>query len=299
MLSIFLPTYNCASFVQTTIESVLAQSYPNFELLCVDDGSTDDTLLVLNRLASHDARIRVFTKANEGCVPYAWNYIFPHLQGEFTLYLSHDDVLPTDYLEVLVKQITPTTDAVISSVVFFQHDMQIPEPQYAQLNTQNDLTGRPTQTGRQAFLDMLNYDIPGFALWRTSLIRSIGMPTESFNSDEAMQRIWALNCRNVAFAGVKFGYRQSDASITKGLKPYHFNSLLTQKRLLNELKWTEFLFDKRVHRFVKHFLRSWIYLVRQYWAHRKCYSCSEKMMIERAIRLKSETSDLKLKTYNL
>ena len=283
MISIFLPTYNCASFVSQTIDSILSQTYSDFELLCVDDGSTDETLSVLHNFASSDRRIQVFSKVNQGSVPYSWNFIFPHLNGEYTLYLSHDDYLPCTFLTDMLSCATSNVDAVIASVRFFETDYFSPEERYSELNQKNDMSNKPTISGRKAFLQMLNYNIPGFALWRTNLIKQIGMPTESFNSDEAMQRIWALNCRTVAFSDAKFGYRQSDSSVVKGLKAYHYASLLTQKRILKELSCSELLFNAYAHRFEWQFLRSLLYLTRQFLKRRKEYSATEQNNIKQIL----------------
>ncbi len=110
---------------------------------------------------------------------------------------------------------------------------------------------------------MLNYDIPGFALWRTSMIREIGMPTEAFNSDEGMQRIWALNSNKVAIdSSAKFYYFLTERSITRGLNPYHLSGLKTQKRLLKEtfsngIWWR---YPKATFRFVWQYFKSYRYL---------------------------------------
>ena len=175
---------------------------------------------------------------------------------------------------------TSDVDAVIASVRFFETDYFSPEQQYSELNRKNDMSKKPTISGRKAFLQMLNYDIPGFALWRTNLIKQIGMPTESFNSDEAMQRIWALNCREVAFSSACFGYRQSGNAIVKGLKAYHYASLLTQKRILKEFSYSDFLFNAYAHRFEWQFLRSLLYLTRQFLKRRNVYSATEQSNIK-------------------
>ena len=284
MISIFLPTYNCSAFVGPTIESILSQSYADFELVCVDDGSTDDTVARLNDYASHDGRIRVLTKPNEGSVPFSWRFVFPHLRGEFTLYMSHDDVVEKDYLLTMVAaQASAKADVVISSCVFFETDMEAPEEAYAGLNARNDMSGRAAVSGREAFRLMLNYDIPGFGLWRTSLIRAVGMPVESFNSDEAMQRVWARMAGVVAFSGARFGYRQSGGSIVKGLKPYHYASLLSQRRLLAEVPLMEMFTVAAVRRFFIHFVKSLVYLTRQYVALRSGYSVEQRAAVSRVL----------------
>lgn len=241
MVSIFIPTYNSSELISETLDSLLSQTYKDIEILCVDDESRDNTIEILRTYALKDNRIQIFQKKNQGAVPYSWNYIYPHLHGSFTLYMSHDDLLLNDTIQKMMKVVRTDTeiDCVIPSLVFFEKDINHPEHQYVEKNKANDMSNHLTVNGKQAFNEMLDYSIPGFALWRTSLIREIGMPTESFNSDEAMQRIWALNCRKVAFSDAQFGYRQSSESIVKGLKPYHFFSLATNLRLFKAMMSTD------------------------------------------------------------
>ncbi|WP_270982694.1 glycosyltransferase family 2 protein [Campylobacter helveticus] len=64
-ISIIMPCYNSAKWVDKAIESVLNQTYSNWQLICVDDGSSDETLEILQRYANKDDRILVLHKENE------------------------------------------------------------------------------------------------------------------------------------------------------------------------------------------------------------------------------------------
>ena len=259
LVSVFIPTYNASKCIDATLQSVLGQTYENLEVWLVDDKSTDDTVAKLEAWKKKDARVHVLAKEeNEGFVPFSWNRVFPHLKGDFTLYMSHDDFLASNCIKLLVdKQQKTGADAVIPDCVFDYEDCR-------QVSSDIKKFKRILMNGKRAFAEMLNYDIPGFALWRTSLIRSIGMPTEAWNSDEGMQRIWALNCKHgVAFCPrAKFYYFITTASITKGLKPYHKTGLLTQKRLLKEALrngiW--FRYPHKFFRFWFQYLKSYVYL---------------------------------------
>lgn len=265
MVSIFVPTYNVSELFEGTLRSILSQTCSDLEVWLVDDASTNDTPALLDAWAAKDGRIHVIHKEqNEGFVPYSWNRVFPLLQGEWTLYLSHDDLLAPDCVEQLLKAVAAKgVDCAIPSCIGFEQDWQHPEPSLDAFNRTNNIHCHEQLSGRQAFARMLNYDIPGFALWRTSLIRTLGMPTEAFNSDEGMQRIWALHCQQVVLCpDAKFYYRIVPGSITKGLKPYHRTSLLTQRRLLHEafragIWWR---YPKPVLKFFVQYLRSWRYL---------------------------------------
>ncbi|MBQ0142603.1 MAG: glycosyltransferase family 2 protein [Prevotellaceae bacterium] len=233
-VSVFIPTYNAASCIEKTLRSVLEQTYSNLEVWVVDDCSTDNTREILQALAEQDSRVKLlFKEKNEGFVPYSWNRVFPLLNGDFTFYMSHDDQISPDCIERLVRTQEETgADTVIPDCVFTYEDGR----QKSSFEGKDNFRYLLCLSAKSAFAKMLNYDIPGFALWRTSLIQKIGMPTEAFNSDEGMQRIWALNSNMVAIdSSAKFYYLLTERSITRGLKPYHLTGLKTQKRLLNTI----------------------------------------------------------------
>ena len=89
LISVITPTYNRAAFLAEAIDSVLAQSFQNFELLIVDDGSTDDTQTVVNNY-KHDARVVYQFQENQG-QSVARNNALHHSRGEFICFLDSDD----------------------------------------------------------------------------------------------------------------------------------------------------------------------------------------------------------------
>lgn len=66
LVSVIVPAYNAAGFISRCVESITSQSYPELEILLLNDGSTDDTLAVCRKLAAADSRIRVVDKPNTG-----------------------------------------------------------------------------------------------------------------------------------------------------------------------------------------------------------------------------------------
>jgi glycosyltransferase involved in cell wall biosynthesis len=91
LVSVIIPVYNGAEFIAAAVESAAAQTYRNLEILVVDDGSTDDTLATLHRLALTDPRIRVIAQPNAG-VAAARNHAIAEARGEFIAPLDADDL---------------------------------------------------------------------------------------------------------------------------------------------------------------------------------------------------------------
>lgn len=112
LISIITPTYNRADFIAEAVESVLAQTYPHFEFLIVDDGSTDHTDKVLEPYLN-DERIRLFRQENQG-QSVARNVALDEAKGEFICFLDSDNYWPAAKLEQQVRifEQFPTTDVL-------------------------------------------------------------------------------------------------------------------------------------------------------------------------------------------
>lgn len=94
-VSIIMPAFNAAPFIEEAIGSILAQTFKDWELIVVDDGSTDETAAVLAR--QHDARISVMRQANAG-VSAARNAALDVAIGEYVTFMDADDRLPAEAL---------------------------------------------------------------------------------------------------------------------------------------------------------------------------------------------------------
>jgi len=91
LVSVIIPTYNAAHFIAETIESVRTQTYPNWELIVVDDGSKDETVEVVRASGIPAEQLRVLSVANGGAGA-ARQHALQHARGELIAFLDHDDV---------------------------------------------------------------------------------------------------------------------------------------------------------------------------------------------------------------
>ncbi len=116
LFSVLVPVYNVAPYLRECVDSVLGQSYQNFELLLVDDGSTDESGAICDEYAAKDARIRVFHKANGGLIS-ARRYAVARFTGDYCVFLDSDDSIVPDTLEILEKAIRESgADCVIYGI---------------------------------------------------------------------------------------------------------------------------------------------------------------------------------------
>ena len=115
-ISIVIPVYNTAQYLPRCIESVLNQSFRDFELLLVDDGSTDGSGDICDRYENKDNRIRVFHKKNGG-VSSARNLGIVNAFGEWLLFVDSDDEILPNALQTLVDCISDDVDSVLGGIV--------------------------------------------------------------------------------------------------------------------------------------------------------------------------------------
>jgi len=92
VISVIIPVYNVAAYLPACLDSVLAQSYRDFELLLVDDGSTDGSADVCDDYACRDARVSVIHQINRG-PSAARNAALEVAQGDYVAFIDSDDVI--------------------------------------------------------------------------------------------------------------------------------------------------------------------------------------------------------------
>lgn len=100
VFSVIIPTYNRAHFVLEAVDSVLAQNYSSFEVIIVDDGSTDNTQEVIENRYGTDTRIKYFQKENEERGA-ARNYGLQKAKGNYAVFFDSDDWMQPHYLDTL------------------------------------------------------------------------------------------------------------------------------------------------------------------------------------------------------
>ncbi len=100
LISILMPVKNAGPFLEECFTSILDQSYTNWELLAINDHSTDNSLSILNQFASHDNRINVFTNTGSGIIE-ALRTAYKHSAGRLITRMDADDTMPADKLKEL------------------------------------------------------------------------------------------------------------------------------------------------------------------------------------------------------
>ncbi|MES2810956.1 MAG: glycosyltransferase family 2 protein [Bacteroidota bacterium] len=228
LITIFIPVYNGERYLENTLLSIQNQTYTNFEVLLVDDTSTDNSFKILEEFAQKDTRFKVFQKPNGGFVSKSWNYILPEINGVFVFYSSQDDLFSDDLLEEMIKRQKETNaDSILPDMEFYFENKK-DNPKIIGVNNNREIV----LSGKEACEHSLKWAIHGFTLSRTELVKNELYYEDAFDTDEYITREILFKSNKVSFSKGIFYYRQDNLNaITKTFTEKNFYSILTKKRV--------------------------------------------------------------------
>lgn len=131
-VSIIVPVYNVEKYLRRCIDSLVEQSYLNLEILLVDDGSTDESLIICTEYEAKDSRIRVFHKENEG-LGLTRNYGIERAEGEYLTFVDSDDYLTKDAIEWMVSKVIESDADIVTANTYYKNEelkVMLPERLY-------------------------------------------------------------------------------------------------------------------------------------------------------------------------
>lgn len=195
MVSIIVPVYQVEERIGGCIESILAQTDSDFELILIDDGSRDGSLKVCKEYAARDTRIRLFTQENAG-VSVTRNRGMEYARGAYIQFVDSDDCIAPHMVQTLVQAIEETkADMVVCGILkrFPDHDEQI-QPLHSGKFRVRELQ----QTYPEIFGNYILYS-PVNKLYRREKIRDRFLPGLSFGEDYTFNLAYLRSADSVVF----------------------------------------------------------------------------------------------------
>jgi len=225
LVTVIMPCYNSQAYIKRTIQSLSNQTYKNIHILCINDGSTDSTLEILDELANSEPRLQIVSKPNQG-IEYALKDGIEYLKGDFTFLMGHDDTLSENALELAVSEFNTNSD--LDAVRLCLRRL------YPDASKNYDQTDDRILTGEQAFLDTVPaWKIHTLCLWRTDIFSRI-LSVEcggSFNFDELATRSLFLHCKYVGYCAGIYNYYQNETSATNRISIKSTQIVYTDKQI--------------------------------------------------------------------
>lgn len=165
-VSVIVPVYNTEKYLQQCLDSILSQTLQEIEVICVDDGSTDDSPQILKEFERRDSRVRIITKENDG-LGAARNTGIDAARGEYIGFVDSDDFIDTNMFLFLYRMATThNSDIVFSSTRLYFND-----------------TGREADFRDTAFFDTLRQHSPFRAAQFPQIVECIGVWDRIYRKD--------------------------------------------------------------------------------------------------------------------
>ena len=209
LFSFITTMYNEEKHLEKSVASVLSQTYPHWELIIVDDGSTDKSPAMAAEYAKNDPRIHYIRQEHKGTCSAGRNTAMPYVHGEYIQILDADDWIDNDMLEKYALKLSEHPyDVIVPIERFINDDGQISLSKCEGFEN-------IVLSGEQAFYVSIDWTIHGHCCSRSSIAKNLGWNNEFFNGDEFTYREIFFTAKEVAFANTSYYYRQNPFSITK------------------------------------------------------------------------------------
>jgi glycosyltransferase involved in cell wall biosynthesis len=234
LVSIVIPAYNVGKYIEKCLNSILNQTFQDWECIIVNDGSTDNTLAIIENFVAKDKRFSCYTISNSGSAKIPRDIAVSYAKAQWVMGIDADDFIDNDVLEKLyAKAMEAKADIVYLRMKLF--DEENPE-NFSFIPAQN-FDMKRILTGKEAVLLTIPKWIIGAIgvakkeLW--TACSTFNSEIKHINVDEYDTREMLIKAKIVAFEDVIYHYRQHSASITKKISAKFFETLITDKMLEN------------------------------------------------------------------
>lgn len=223
-ISVIVPVYKVEKYLRECVDSILAQTFADFELILVDDGSPDNCGAICDEYAARDSRVRVIHQENQG-VSAARNAALDAAQGEFIAFVDSDDVINAHYLEVLLSGMDDETDIVACPFwVYTSNHIDIFSDIFEIKFTKFDAVSAII-----ALYENTNnfYVTPWGKLYRVATVSGKRFPVGRVHEDQYFTPIVFYQARNIACCNrAMYYYRNQPDSITNSaFSPKRFDDI--------------------------------------------------------------------------
>ncbi len=232
-VSIIVPVYNCQSYIEECVRSVLTQSVADFELILVNDGSTDESGLLCDALAKEDSRIRVFHKENGGAAS-ARNLGLDNASGDYISFIDADDTVRVDFLERLLDAVYGGAEMAMCDYIKYTRDSSFPYScpirggAYSRSDIKNELFGCLVMFDNLEFPPTISNCV---CLFKRELLKraELRYPIVRLCEDSYFGSVALYNADGFVYlkGETLYNYRFNPSSVTNSLNPKRWESFLT------------------------------------------------------------------------
>ena len=226
-----MPLYNASNWMRKAIDSILVQTYCNWELICVDDGSLDDTREIVDvYVNNYNDKIRLITQENSGPAA-AREKAIKLTESDYIVFLDSDDYISNDYLVEINKMVFTNPDVIVPELM-----SQDSLGKFYSFNKKNNLNKGDVFSGAQAFRLTFPWNIHAFACYKISLMKKYAVGDNAnfnrYNADEYITRVVFLHSEKIIVSDGIYYHTANSESITTKFSKRQVQFLLTETKLI-------------------------------------------------------------------
>lgn len=223
LVSICMPAYNAEKYIRETITCLLGQTYKNIELIIVDDGSTDNTLKIINSIV--DSRIKVLSNPKKNAAS-ARNFAYLNSKGDYIVFFDADDLVDQDFIEKQVYKLQEDENAIVLSNWGRFYNDNLKTYGEAPHIVKNDLTYEEWILAY--WLEVKHTTPPGRAIIARKLIEKTPLWDEKLTLNDDFQFFNELffNCTKITYNNTNFYYRSGVNGLSSKKSNNHYISSL-------------------------------------------------------------------------
>ena len=234
-ISIIVPVYNVENYLERCVESILKQTYTNFELLLINDGSTDQSGELCDQLVSKNGNIKVFHLKNAG-VSNARNVGIQNSTGEWITFVDSDDFITNDYLETLISAVDGD-DSIGFSIGRLHH---IKNGQITELPVFSGKEEKwsTEQTMRELLTTSKTSFFPVAKLFRREIISDFTFNTDYHLAEDALfltEVLLKTKCTSIFIDKPIYYYDHRQGSATTSVNTHVFDTIEVYKIIVSEV----------------------------------------------------------------
>ena len=209
LVSIVIPVYNAEDYLEESLGTVVSQSYRNLEIICVDDSSTDNSLLLIKKMMQEDPRISLVTQENHGAGA-ARNLGMKEAKGEYILFFDADDVLKKKAIETAVRAaVKHDADIVLYGYYKFTGSRKI-QADFSAKKLKVPMNRKIAPADISDRLFQCDHGMPWNKLYKTEFLRGTGVEFQKLRNtnDEFFSRLTTVQAGSMVFLDkILVGYR--------------------------------------------------------------------------------------------
>lgn len=228
LISVIVPVYNVADYLEQCLDSILNQTYKEFEVILVDDGSTDTSYSICDEYVKRDSRFHLFRQENKG-LSAARNAGLELCKGGYVTFVDSDDFVSPEYLQGMIENLKQAD----ADIAICEHYRLENGTFYFQ---KHDLNDREIISSRDAFkrIHQVNYAVAWGKLFKSSLFRYVRFPVGRVYEDSfTLPKLYMFCEKIVVLPDELYCYRQRSTSIINS--QYSFEKIADHLAVYEEM----------------------------------------------------------------